>query len=413
MPKVRFNLRNKTKPTTLILLIFRYNNSRFVYSSQLKIPPKDWNLKTQRIKSSFDLWKSYNSILDLLEKTTTLEYNKGIDNRKLVTHGELKLVLDKCLLKDQKINSIEFNLLDFFEKFIEERRENPKYVLGTIKKYVSTRNKIKEYCKTKRIKKLYFEDINMDFFYEFTDWMYDKKYSINYVDSVIRILKSVMNDAVDRGLTTSVKFRNKRFSITTHESENIYLNLKELKLLYDLELNAKLSKARDWFLIGCYTGLRFSDWHSVCPENVINVQGKEVLHIKMRKTKNNVIIPLHPVVKSIFEKYDNQLPKLPSMQKVNDYIKEVGLKAGLVETVFVTNSQGGKIRQDTKMKYQRICTHTARRSFATNAFKAGMPAISIMKITGHRTEAAFLKYIKISLEENAVLMADNPFFQKQ
>jgi integrase len=41
-----------------------------------------------------------------------------------------------------------------------------------------------------------------------------------------------------------------------------------------------------------------------------------------------------------------------------------------------------------------LSTHTARRSFATNLFLSGFPAISIMKITGHTTEKSFMKYIK-------------------
>ena len=57
-----------------------------------------------------------------------------------------------------------------------------------------------------------------------------------------------------------------------------------------------------------------------------------------------------------------------------------------------------------------ITSHTARRSFATNAYLADIPAISIMKITGHKTEAAFMKYIKISEEENAIQLQTSKFF---
>ena len=52
-------------------------------------------------------------------------------------------------------------------------------------------------------------------------------------------------------------------------------------------------------------------------------------------------------------------------------------------------------------KWEAVSSHTARRSAATNMFKAGIPSISIMKITGHKTETQFMKYIKVSKEENA------------
>jgi integrase len=55
-------------------------------------------------------------------------------------------------------------------------------------------------------------------------------------------------------------------------------------------------------------------------------------------------------------------------------------------------------------KYQLISTHTARRSFATNQYKAGVPSITIMAITGHKTEKVFLNYIKITRNEHARLL---------
>jgi len=41
---------------------------------------------------------------------------------------------------------------------------------------------------------------------------------------------------------------------------------------------------------------------------------------------------------------------------------------------------------------------------------AGIPTLSIMKITGHKTERSFMRYIRISQEENARLIAAHPYF---
>jgi hypothetical protein len=41
------------------------------------------------------------------------------------------------------------------------------------------------------------------------------------------------------------------------------------------------------------------------------------------------------------------------------------------------------------------------RSFATNAYERGTPAISLMQITGHKTEKSFLKYIKTSKKKHS------------
>lgn len=58
-------------------------------------------------------------------------------------------------------------------------------------------------------------------------------------------------------------------------------------------------------------------------------------------------------------------------------------------------------------KYRFIMNHTGRRSFATNQFLRGIPTLTIMAITGHRTEDNFMKYIKVSREEHAKIMAKN------
>jgi integrase len=99
-----------------------------------------------------------------------------------------------------------------------------------------------------------------------------------------------------------------------------------------------------------------------------------------------------------------------SDQKINKHIKEVARLAGITQPV-----EGAKLIDHRAVvgfypKCDLITTHTARRSAATNMYKAGIPTISIMRITGHTTEKSFMKYIKITAEENAELMARNAFF---
>ena len=67
-------------------------------------------------------------------------------------------------------------------------------------------------------------------------------------------------------------------------------------------------------------------------------------------------------------------------------------------------TKGGKRCTSIYEKWQLVSAHTARRSFATNLYKSGFPSISIMAITGHKTESSFLRYIKVSKEEHAKLL---------
>ena len=98
---------------------------------------------------------------------------------------------------------------------------------------------------------------------------------------------------------------------------------------------------------------------------------------------------------------------------MNDYLKDVAEEAEFTEAIEVKRTSGKEIKSITVRKCDVISTHTARRSFATNAFKEGVPSIRIMKLTGHRSEKAFLRYIKISQEENASTLIQHDFFTEK
>lgn len=78
----------------------------------------------------------------------------------------------------------------------------------------------------------------------------------------------------------------------------------------------------------------------------------------------------------------------------------------------ISTRKGGIRQEETFRKFELITTHTARRSFATNAYNAKIPTKSIIGITGHKSEREFFKYIKLFSDEQAVSMAENDYFKK-
>ena len=68
-------------------------------------------------------------------------------------------------------------------------------------------------------------------------------------------------------------------------------------------------------------------------------------------------------------------------------------------------TKGGTRIELSKEKWELVSTHAARRSFATNLYHGGFPTLSIMKLTGHRTESSFMAYIKITDDSNAKALA--------
>ena len=64
------------------------------------------------------------------------------------------------------------------------------------------------------------------------------------------------------------------------------------------------------------------------------------------KTGEEVVIPIAPLIRNVFEKYDYNLPKCISNQAFNKYIKEVGKEAGLTNIETVTKTVGGMWWED-------------------------------------------------------------------
>ena len=162
------------------------------------------------------------------------------------------------------------------------------------------------------------------------------------------------------------------------------------------------------FVLSCYTGLRYSDLIQLSNANLIDKYTK--LKIKTEKTGELVIIPLNKYLREILKKHDGLPSYSISNQKMNEYLKELAKMVELDENILLSSTKGGIKKEGNFKKHELVTVHTARRSFATNAYLMDVPSISIMKITGHRTEKAFLKYIKISQEDNANKLINHPFF---
>lgn len=159
---------------------------------------------------------------------------------------------------------------------------------------------------------------------------------------------------------------------------------------------------RDIFIMACFTGQRHSDWHQLRKENIIRENGKDILRIAQQKGKKIVHVPVHPIVKAILNSYGDNPPKVITNQKFNEALKDI---AGTAELGKI--SIGGSIVE----KRDHISTHTARRSFATNAYLSrSMQVYEIMNCTGHKSESSFLKYLKLDGMDYAKLAAKSKFF---
>lgn len=412
MAKANFFLKEPTsKEETLVYLFFSFNNKRLKYSTGEKIKPTFWNPEKQRAKETqkFKEYPEFNSRLDKMIGKSFDIYRKLLNNDVLISLEVLKAEFDKEFRKNDLVSESK-DLFTFIKKFNEESKGIRNE--GTLKTYSNTLRHLENFSLFKKAK-FSFEDIDLDFYNSFISYLTNELgFAQNTVGTQIKNLKTFLNEATERGINKNVEFKKRKFKKVSEDTDKLYLNQTELEKLYQLDLsgNKKFEKVRDLFIIGCYTGLRFSDFTQIKPENIVD---SNKIKIKTQKTGEMVVIPLHPFVSEIMAKYDGSIPEPISNQKMNDYLKKIAKLDELKEfkeLIEVSITKGGKLVKSSTAKHDLIMTHTARRSFATNLFLAEVPAITIMKITGHKTEKSFMRYIRISQEENANKLLNHPFF---
>ncbi|MHB8259919.1 MAG: phage integrase SAM-like domain-containing protein [Bacteroidia bacterium] len=395
----------RSKDNTIVYLLFRYQSQTLKYSTGQKILPKFWNFENQRARETkqFKQYPEFNSLLQKIEDKAFDAYRKLVTDSVVPTIDKLRVELKRKLLVGELSKKNDFIL------FIQDSIKNSTKRPNTIMSYTNTLNHLIKF-KEKYKRELTFDTIDMAFYDQFMKYCLQKNYATNTIGNLIKIIKVFMNEAFDKKQTTNLEFKSRRFKKVDEESENIYLTEVELQKIYeqDLSKNGELDKIRDLFIIGCYTGLRFSDLFMISNENLTDENTK--LRIKTEKTGELVIIPLHKYIREILKKHDGVPQYKINNKAMNEGLRTLGELVGIKETVLISTTKGGVVETKPYKKHELISAHTARRSFATNAYLRDIPAISIMKITGHQSEKSFLKYIKISQQDNADKLINHPFF---
>lgn len=283
---------------------------------------------------------------------------------------------------------------------------------GTVKVFRTTLNNLNGYALAKLKKpSLDWTDFDIDFPLRFQAWCYaaPRKHSKNYVSKLFDVIRQFLRDAAEHDLDVGKAWKSPKYVIPKTQVDEVALSVEEVEKMYQLDLEGTLREVRDLFVVSCLTGLRYSDVTRVNDTHIINlkkgVKSFRAVKIDTKKTGEKVIVPLHPFAVEILERNRGTILKPPCNQIFNRSLKEIAKLAGLTEGVSLRINVGGKQKTETKAKYHCVTTHTGRRTFATVAYMTyKMPVGLIMKLTGHRTEKEFFKYIKISQEMAAIEM---------
>ena len=402
--------------TSVVFIQYCYSaEERTLLNTGIAIPSNFWNRKTCRISNNLpqkfgDAMTLQNTLIEKLRKAEDMvEYaikNKGvypINFLKDNFHLSANWKLEQMTVKENALC-----VYHQIEEYLKSKEGCVKHcTINVIRAMKSHLRSFEIYRKAA----ISFDSFDLDFYEAFVKFLtYDiiqlrkkkiiKGLKVNSVGKTIKYLKIFLKDRMQKKVIPY--FDLSAFKGMEEDVDAVYLNWKELSLIYRLNLNenSNLEKYRDLFVLGCLTGFRFSDYSNLKPEEVRD----GMLYVKQAKTLSTVVVPLRKEAKEIsIDKYNMQMPQVSNVN-LNYYIKEIAKLAGVKEMVKITHRHGNKTIEEIKPKYAWVMSHTCRRSFCTNEFLDGTPVQLIMAISGHKTEKAFRKYIKADQIQKAFMI---------
>lgn len=379
-------------------LYMRYNydrTKRTLIATGYNIKPEHWDEKKRWIKRACPKFDEINSALTKIDSKLGEILAYANDNGIDPTIDFVLLELEKNREYEQRSNRVD--IFDTLDLYIEEK--NGKVSPDQIKDYKSLKKhltKFKEYSS----QPVTFRNLNLKFYNEFMDYLFYKAEKpdgtigllTNSAGKIVRLLKGFVNYQIAKKIVPAIDLTH--FKVVEEETDAIYLNEKELAAIYELDLSEDkdLEIIRDIFIVGCYTGLRYSDLSILSSENIDADNG--FINLKQRKVHKAVVIPMIDYVPDILKKYNYNLPKVSS-HKFNERLKEIGKKAKLNKKIEIVRKKGNTRITDVYKKWELMSSHTCRRSFCTNMYLSGFPAEELMRISGHKSPAAFMRYIKV------------------
>ncbi len=223
----------------------------------------------------------------------------------------------------------------------------------------------------------------------------------NTIGRYIKFAKTFVLDAQKNGYEINAQIHD--FKGFTEKASKVTLSFEELDKLRATSFeDDNLEAAKDWLIIGCYTGQRVSDLLRMKSEMITDFNGMSFIVVTQVKTGKTVQIPIHSTVEGILSKREGRFPSIFSGNSdsnsalFNRYLKRVCLEAGIV-----TPTEGALFNTETKRteagifpKWKLVSSHICRRSFATNFYaNQKYPTPLLMNITAHGSEKMFLEYI--------------------
>ncbi|MBT2623772.1 tyrosine-type recombinase/integrase [Chryseobacterium sp. ISL-6] len=385
---------------------FGSEDKNFIYSTGEKIKPCEWDFENRQpndINGRTKRAENHRSIKRQLDRY--IGFFTEIVNRYKNIDEELTIdIIRRRFDEEFKKIKIKDDFFRIYEEFIQEKEND--YSGNSISKSTKDRyeynKKLLEDFQAQYKLKFTLGNFDEKIYNKFLKYcIEDKDHSANTVHRNVGLLKTFLYWTLNKKYTYNNSFINFK-KPPKFRTDEVALNYQQVEEIYnyDFSKNKRLERVRDLFVFGCVTGMRFGNYNRISKQDI---QGDFIRVIDLKSKTKNLSIPLNSISRAILEKYDYELPNI-SNQKMNEFIKEVFKEMKFTEDIKKTMKYGDELVDIKSEFWERISSHTARRSFITIMKNNKVPDKVIMSYTGHTSLEVFNNYYRPSEEDKVNYM---------
>jgi len=258
---------------------------------------------------------------------------------------------------------------------------------GTARAYRSALNRLVIYWGSDEIS---FADISPAMLKSYEQYLFHRGCKRNTVSLYMRMLRSICNQAANRGICNIQKGLFEEVFTHTDSSEKRAVSPSVIRKIREAKLpvGSMLDFSRNMFLLSFYLrGIPFVD--------LIHLRKKDINHGVLRyrrsKTGKLLTVGLEPCATEIFRKYASAVKKSPYLLPI---IKGEGLEAyrQYQNALRGYNLYLHKLSAFLKLNVN-LTSYVARHSWATAAYRQGIPVAIISESMGHSSEKITYTYL--------------------
>jgi integrase len=374
-----------------------------IVSTGYSIDPKNWSTKSGKVKQTASNTEKLNLSNDLekLQRKISDCLNEDKGKGTPINREWLSSIIARY--KNPLLEAKTDLLIDIIKAYKEElsnkvnKKTGRKTAPATLRNFNTTISRLEKFEAYKK-KAFHVHDVDLTFHSDYMKFASEKlALAVNSIGRDLKTIKTVCLDARDKGYDINKQVESRKFSAPSEPTSFVTLNEFEIERIKKHKFKNEtgyLDNARNWLIIGCWTGCRVNDLMKLTTNNILlTQQGRPFIRYTQSKTGKQVDIPIHSDVQEIIDR-SGSFPRPISDVKFNEYIKLVCKEANITDEVSGSKQNRNTHKKEVGIfqKWELIRSHTCRRSFATNHYNK-LPNKLIMAVTGHATERMLLSYI--------------------